>query len=207
VSRLAGSLSALVLRSLRGWVVVAALGWSGAALALPIDLNLLFFEPGTPVSIAADGSSATLAEDPGVFAVFLSNVPAFGDPVLLTAAAGARLQFEYEFDEGVENSDTFHFALLDGLSGDPLDLFNLFVTDSGSGTASFDLSTLVGTLLGLQFELVPDELDGERADSVVKIANLRIETPVTTTVSEPGSLLLFALAIAMALRRRGTAAV
>ena len=202
-----GSLSALVLRSVRGCVVVAALAWSGAALAVPIDLNLLFYEPGTPVSIAADGSSATLAEDPGVFAVFLSNVPGFGDPVLVTAAAGARLAFDYEFDEGVENSDTFHFALLDGLSGDPLDLFDLFVTDSGSGAASFDLSTLVGTLVGLQFELVPDELDGERADSVVKIANLRIETPATTTVSEPGSLLLLALAVAMALRWRGTAVV
>lgn len=206
MSRLIASLSALVLRSVRGCVVVAALTWSGATLAGPIDLNLLFFEPGTPVSIAADGSSATLAEDPGVFAVFLSNVPGFGDPHLVTAAAGARLEFEYEFDEGVENSDTFHFALLDGLSGDPLDLFNLFIGESGNGTASFDLSTLVGTLLGLQFELVPDELDGERADSVVRIANLRIETP-TTVVSEPGSLLLLALAIAMALHWRGAAAI
>lgn len=206
MSRLIASLSALVLRAVRGCVVVAALAWSGAALAVPIDMNLLFHEPGTPVSIAADGSSATLAEDPGVFAVFLSNVPGFGDPQLVTAVAGARLEFEYEFDEGVENSDTFHFAVLDGLSGNPLDLFNLFVTESGSGTASFDLSTLVGTLLGLQFELVPDELDGERADSVVKLANLRIETP-TTVVSEPGSLLLLALAIAMALRWRGAAAI
>jgi hypothetical protein len=200
-----------VLRLMRGVLALAAMLSSTAVLAIPIDtvlstpidMNLLFHEPGAPIGIAADGSSATLAEDPNVFAVFLSNVPDFGDPRLLTAAAGARLAFDYDFAEAPDNTDIFHFALLDGELGHALDLFSLFVTQSGSGSASFDLSALVGTSLGLQFELVPDPQADHGFDSLLTISQLRVETPVIA-VTEPGALALLALGLTavMMLRRR-----
>jgi hypothetical protein len=197
------------LHCLRGVLAFAALLSSTAVPAIPIetpsvtpiDMNLLFHEPGAPIAIAADGSSATFTEDPNVFVVFLSNVPGFGDPRLLTASPGARLAFDYDFVEAPGNTDLFHFALLDGESGDPLDPFNLFVTESGSGSVFFDLSPLLGASLGLQFELVA--LDAA-FDSVLTLSGLRIETPITA-VTEPGSLALLAIgygAVLLLLRRR-----
>lgn len=198
-----------VLGYLRGLLAFAALLSSTAGLAMPIDtsssapidMNLLFHDPGAPITIAADGSSATFAEDPSVFAVFLSNVPGFGDPRLLTASPGARLAFEYDFAEAPGNTDLFHFSLLDGESGESLDPFSLLLDASGSGSVFFDLSSLLGASLGLQFELIG--LD-DKFDSLLTISGLRIETPVTTAVTEPGSLALLALGCAavLLLRRR-----
>lgn len=169
------------------------------ARAAAIDFNQLFHDPGAPIRIAADGSSAVLSEDPAVFAVFLSNVPGFGDPQLITATTGARLSFDYDFNEPANNADIFHFALLDGLTGDPLAGEELFVTDTGSGTASFDLSALLGTTLGMQFELIPDLLNDFGFDSTLTLSNLRIDTPVVTPVDEPGNVVLFFLCFASVL--------
>ncbi len=183
------------------------LGFSLSAEATPIYLNQLYMDPGAPVSIAADGSSATFTEDPSLFSVFLSNVPGFGDPQLVTASDGATLSFDYSFLRAPGNDDLFHFAVLNGLSGDTLGTpYDLFVTDSASGTASFGMTALVGTTLGLQFELVSfDAL----FDSVLTISNLRLDLPVVepppTSVTEPGSGALAIaglLGIAVARRRR-----
>src|SRR5262245_28267579 len=89
----------LAVRHVLAVMAIAAVLSPALARATPIDLNLLFHDPGAPISIAADGSSATFSEDPSVFAVFLSNVPGFGDPQLITAAPGALLRFDYTFDE------------------------------------------------------------------------------------------------------------
>jgi hypothetical protein len=168
-----------------------------AAQAVPIDLNLLYRDPGAPISIATDGSSATFSEDPAVFAVFLSNIPGLGDPELVAAAAGAKLAFDYSFVEAPDNADIFHFALLDGVSGSALPLYELFVSSSGAGAALFDLSSLLGTSLGLQFELIPDIFSDLGFESRLTISNLRIETerPGPTPVSEPGSLALLLLGL------------
>ena len=181
------------------------LGISISAQAMPIDLNQLYADPGAPISIAADGSSATFTEDPAIFSVFLSNVPGFGDAELVTASDGATLSFDYNFVLGADNDDLFHFALLNGLTGDPLGTpYDLLVTASGSGTATFALSALVGSTLGLQFELTSfDAL----YDSFLTINNLHIDVPVVepppTTVPEPGSIALTLAGLsALALVRR-----
>ena len=144
------------------------------AQAATIDLGLFFVDPGAPVAITADGSSATLSEDAAIAAVILSNVPGAGDPELIVATPGVRLQFDYSFDEPVGNADVFHASLLDGTSGATLGpAFELLLTDSGSGQFSVDLSSLVGTTLGLQFELVPEFADAS-FDSSVTISNLQL---------------------------------
>jgi hypothetical protein len=140
-----------------------------------------------------------LSEDPAVFAVFLSNVPGFGDPQLITATTGARLTFDYDFNEPAGNADIFHFALLDGLTGDPLAGQEVFVTDTSSGSVSFDLSAFVGATLGMQFELVPDLLNDLGFDSTLTLSNLRIDAPVVTPVDAPNFDVLFFLCFASVL--------
>jgi hypothetical protein len=175
-------------------IIIVATLVPAAARAAPIDFNQLFHDPGAPISIAADGSSAVLSEDPSVFAVFLSNVPAFGDPQLITAAPGARLAFEYSFNEPAGNADLFHFALLEGTTGNPLAGNELFVTETSSGGVSLDLSAFIGASLGLQFELIPDLSNDLGFDSMLTLSNLRIELPDITPLEEPGSGVLFFLA-------------
>jgi hypothetical protein len=158
-----------------------------AARATPIDLNLMVREPGAPISVTADGSSATLGEDPSAPVVVLSNVPGFGDPNLITASAGAHLLFDYVFNLPATNHDVFHYSLLDGTTAQSLSSFDFFVSDSGPGTASFDLSSLVGRPLGLLFDLIPVDT---AFTSSVQISNLRIDSPDATSVDEPQTLAL-----------------
>jgi hypothetical protein len=174
-----------MLNLLRTMACVAVL-LPAAAHATPIDLNLLVREPGAPISVTSDGSSATLGEDPSSPVVVLSNEPQFGDPVLITASEGAHLLFDYVFNLPATNHDVFHYTLLDGKSA-PLSAFDFFVSDSGPGTASFDLSSLVGTTLGLLFDLIPVDT---QFTSSVQISNLRIESPGATSVDEPQTFAL-----------------
>lgn len=172
-----------------------------AAHAVPVDLNQFYREPGAPVSIAADGSSATFLEDPSVFLVYLSNVPGLGDPELLTASAGATFSFDYNFVEAQDNEDIFHFSLLDGISGGSLSAYELFFGTSASGTATFDLSALTGTTLGMQFELLPDLALDLGFGSSLTISNLRVDRPVDPDppvgVPEPGTWVLMLAGLAL----------
>lgn len=191
-------------------VAVAALVLPALAQAVPIDLNLFYRESGAPITIAADGSSAMLSEDPSIFVVYLSNIPGIGDPALLTPAAGATFSFDYNFVEAPDNADIFHFALLDGGSGNPLAPYDMLFSDSASGTALFDLSALVGTSIGLQFELLPDLALDLGFGSTLTLANLRFDKPVIPTeppavgVPEPGTWALMLVGLALvSLRLRG----
>jgi hypothetical protein len=62
---------------------VIALLSAGRAAAIPIDLNAFFHFPDAPVTVSADGSTATLAESADFGAVVLDNIPAFGDPEVI----------------------------------------------------------------------------------------------------------------------------
>jgi len=79
----------------------------------------------------------------------------------------------------------------------------LFVTDTSSGTVSFDLSTFVNATLGMQFELVPDLLNDFGFDSTLTLSNLRIDVPVVTPVDEPHIVGLFFLCFASVLVWQG----
>jgi len=82
--------------------------------------------------------------------------------------------------------------------------YEFFIQAAGSGTVSFDLSGLVGSTLGLQFQL--STLPGDAAlSSKVTISNVRLEP---LAVPEPGSGLLIlgglcGLSLAQAYRTKG----
>src|SRR5262245_34223633 len=121
--------------------LASGLLFASSAVAVPIDLNNFFFEPLTPVTVSADGSTATLAEDASVGVVYLSNIPPL-DPEVVKGGAGVSLTFDYIFDEPVGNDDLFHVALLDATTGDPIGgVFETFLYGTGSGTTTFDLSS------------------------------------------------------------------
>ena len=191
----------------RALIATAAVALPVAAQAVPIDLNLFYREPSAPISIAADGSSATLSEDPSIFVVYLSNVPGLGDPQLLTPASGATFSFDYNFVEAPDNADIFHFALLDGNSGNPLAPYDMLFSSSASGTALFDLSSLAGTSIGLQFELLPDLAFDLGFGSMLTLSNLRLDAPEVPTepppvgVAEPGTWALMLAGLAIVLLR------
>jgi hypothetical protein len=179
--------------------VLSGFVFASSAAAIPIDLNSFYFEPLAPVTVSADGSSATLGESADFGVVYLSNIPGLGDPEVITGGAGVSLVFDYLFDEPLGNADVFHVALLDGLSGDVIGgAFESFLSASGAGQLSFDLSALVGMTLGLQFELVPELLDGGLSSSLT-LSNLQLlldQTP-PTSIPEPQPLLLLLAGFAL----------
>lgn len=185
--------------SVRRWQCAFAASMLFAAVlpanAASISLADFSFDPGAPVAIAVDGSSATLTESESLAVVFLSNIPGFGDPELIVAAPGAMLRFGFQFDEPAGgNDDVFHVALLDGDNGDVLGgPFEFFASASGNGQVEFDLSSFVGTKLGLQFELAA-EMGDAVFSSVLTVSNL--EVVPTAAVPLPAALPLMLMAFA-----------
>lgn len=163
----------------------------GSARASLIDLNDFYADP--TVVVEADGSTATMVEVSDEMAVFLSNDPFLGDPEVILAqigGVGQILSFDYDFVEGSGNVDEFRAVVFDGDLGafDPSGiLFEFFADSTASGTLSFDLSGLVGTTLGLEFQL--NSLDYD-PDSMVTISNVQLNP-----VPIPGALLLAGLGI------------
>ncbi len=141
--------------------------------AAPIDLNDFFADP--TVTVAPDGSSAILGEDPGLGSVLLANDPGLGDPNVIVPALGVAVFFDFDFSEGAGEADEFGAFVVDaatGLSAGPL--FEFFTQTTSNGTVSFDLSPLVGMTLGLQFQLTA--LPGDAGlSSTVTVAQVRLE--------------------------------
>ncbi|MGR9051270.1 MAG: hypothetical protein ACU84J_01345 [Gammaproteobacteria bacterium] len=176
-------------------VLISLLLSSDISLAASIDLNDFFFFSGDPVVVASDGSSATLSEDPNLSSVILSNDPGLGDAEVIVAGNHISLLFDYDFAVGIGELDQFGAFIIDPATGFNIGApFEFFATDTGSGTASFDLSSLAGmTGLGFQFELT--SLSGDTgASSSVTVSNLRLET-ASVSVPEVPILLLLALGL------------
>lgn len=184
--------------SIRRWHRTFAVSVLFAAVlpahAASISLADFSFDSGAPVAVAVDGSSATLTESESLAVVFLSNIPGFGDPEVIFAAPGTILRFDYQFDEPAGNDDVFHAALVDGTNGDVLgEPFEVFASASGGGLVEFDLSSLVGMTLGLQFELAAEMADTVFT-SVLTVSDL--ELVPTAVVPLPGVLPLMLTAFA-----------
>lgn len=170
--------------------------WASAA---PLNFNDFYAD--SSVTVSADGFSAILEEDPALGVVLLANDPGKGDPAVLNSGLGLVLKFDYEFDLGANNEDEFSAFLLDTSSGDPISggLYEFFTQSSGSGTITFNLTSLVATypVLGLQIQL--SALPGDSLlDSQLRVSNLRIEA---AEIVEPTSVLLLAGGV-FGLRRR-----
>lgn len=170
------------------------------AEAVPIDLNEFFYFPGSPVTIAADGSSALLEEDAASASVILSNDPGLGDPNLILPGAGAILSFDYAFtlaDQGVDEFLAFLFdvnAERFDADGNLLSLASWTCIVTCASTASIDLTGFTALTLGLEFQLnsIPPVDFG--LGSTLWIGNLGL-TQQAVSVDEPPTLALFAAAI------------
>ena len=145
-------------------------------------INLNDFYKDSTVAVAVDGSSAVITEDSLLSPVLLSNDPGMGDPNIITPASGLALFFDYIFIEPTpDNQDEFGVFVVDSATGGSAgSAYEFFSQVASSGTVSFDLSSLAGSTLGLQFQLTA--LPGDTAlDSNVTISNVRLEQlPVTT---------------------------
>ncbi len=173
------------------------------AAIITIDLNDFWADP--TVSVAADGSSAQILEDPGFSSVLLSNDPWMGDPGIPVPADLLTLNFDYFFVEGTNNSDEFYAKVFDGDTGDILDEFFVgdgevggvagITPDMDSGTISWDLSAIDAgiAILGLEFQLnaFNNDLD---YNSSVQISNVFLETDDGSVppapVPEPAAMVL-----------------
>ena len=157
-----------------------------SAQAVPINLNDFFFFAGDPVTIAPDGSSATIGELDGVSPVLLSNDPGLGDPQVIIAASGVSLIFDYNFVEGSGSNDEFEAFILDSTGASAGTGFEFFTQSTSSGTVSFDLSGLTGEpIIGLQFQLSALSGDAD-LNSIVTVSNVRLESPAV--IPEPSSI-------------------
>ena len=175
-------------------IVVMALALCAATTASAaidsLSFNDFYSDPGAPIAISADGSTATFTESPALSVVFLSNIPALGDPAILIGSANAYLQFDYSFNLAANNQDVFHAAVLNGTTGDSLGgVYDLFVPATSSGTYKVDLSAQAGQTLGLQFELA--SLIGDLGfDSSLTLSNLEVVTAGVVNAPEPPPALL-----------------
>src|SRR5882757_2265104 len=175
-------------------IVVMALALCAATTASAaidsLSFNDFYSDPGAPIAISADGSTATFTESPALSVVFLSNIPALGDPAILIGSANAYLQFDYSFNLAANNQDVFHAAVLNGTTGDSLGgVYDLFVPATSSGTYKVDLSAQAGQTLGLQFELA--SLIGDLGfDSSLTLSNLGVVTAGIVNAPEPPPALL-----------------
>jgi hypothetical protein len=169
-------------------------GFNAAHADLIINLNDFYADP--TVTVAVDGSSALLEEDSSLTLVLLSNDPGLGDPDVINLGAGPILSFDYNFDEPSGNDDEFGAFVIDASTGLSAGFsYEFFTQASSSGTVSFDLSSLAGETLGLQFEL--NALIGDpfpsldpALNSSVRISNVRL-----APVPVPGAMLLAGLGL------------
>lgn len=155
----------------------------GDASSVPINLNDFLADP--TVVVSGDGSSAAFSEDPVFAAVLLSNDPGLGDPIVIVPGPGVSLAFDYVFNVGAGESDEFGALLIDAATGSSAGLgYEFFAQVSGSGLVEINISALVGSTLGLRFQLT--KLSGDSAStSTANVWDVRLvtqEAPVPAPV-------------------------
>ncbi len=173
--------------------------------AIIIDLNDFYASP--TVSVAPDGSSATLREDPSSYVVLLANDPGLGEPEVIIAGPGVSLIFDYDLVQGpTDYVDEFGAFVLgfDGRSAGTN--YEFFADTTSSGTVSFDLSGLTAEpFIGLQFQLTALMSDCDLS-SVVTISHVRLDGG---EIPEPASVAIWSILAAFGLvayRRRASRA-
>lgn len=167
------------------------------AAIIPLDLNDFYADP--TVVVSGDGRSAVFSEDPFFSFVLLSNDPGLGDPFIITPAQGLSLLFNFSFTLGSQDVDQFSAYLTgsDGLSLGPS--YEFATNQTSTGSISFDLSDLVGEVLGLTFQL--SALPGDSGfNSLLEISSLQLVE--AQAVSEPPTFALIAFTLFLMLRSK-----
>ena len=184
--------------------IILIFSQSSSAAIIPIDLNDFFADP--TVTVSVDGSSATLSEDPVFSQALLVNDPGLGDPEVIIAGIGTSLLFDFSFSEPLGNNDVFTAFVLDGSTGTSFGPgFEFSTMNSGSGSVAFDLTSLVGQTVGLQFAL-SGGIDDTLLTSTVDVFDVRLVT-ADLVVPEPPVLLLFGVGLLFLMARSGSHAV
>ncbi|TSA05867.1 MAG: PEP-CTERM sorting domain-containing protein [Deltaproteobacteria bacterium] len=153
--------------------------------AVAIDLNTFTADPDTAVTIAADGSSATMFEDANYSSIWLYN-----DSIFIPADATA-LSFDYDFLLEANNSDELNAYLYDSGFNH---LTDAWISATGIGTIMWDLTgaSFLGSNVGLEFDLNSLDL---LWDSSVTISNVRLES-ASTPIPEPCTMVLLGSGLA-----------
>jgi hypothetical protein len=175
-----------------GLLLYALIATPAYATIVPIDLNDFSADP--TVSVVPDGTSATLEEDPFLIAVLLYNDPGLGDPEVIIPGVGTKLSFDFDFTEGMGEDDEFVAFVLNAATGLPITGFEFSTATSSSGSVLFDLTSLDGLTLGLEFQLISGFSD-TNFNSTVVVSNVQLETPMPA-VPEPSTLVLLSLGLA-----------
>lgn len=177
--------------------VLSILGSISNVTATPIDLNAFFVDP-TVVTVAPDGKSATMAENPGLSPVLMVNDPFFGDPGIFIPLDSGALSFSVVFNEPAGNDDSFSAFLFDPATFNLLqdaqghDLY-IELSDPVSTTVSWNLrnAPFLNQTIGMQFQLNSNPSGFDTAfDSTVTISSVGVNP-----VPEPATFILFGIGL------------
>jgi hypothetical protein len=196
-----GDMKMRTLNTLAGYIafVLATLVISHSqvnATSIPIYLDTFIAYPETAVSVASDGSTATLTEDPDYW-VSLSNDPYWGGSGIQVSGSGSlEIFFDYFFAEQSGNDDWFYAMVF---FDDPTaPLFDLNCDASSSGTAHWKLQGIYSgdTGLVLEFQLNSNPVTDTLLSSKVIISNVHLEFTEGSPVPEPSTMILLGAALA-----------
>lgn len=180
-----------------GTIILLLLSFSSSTvIASTIDLNDFYADPS--VSVAGNGTSATMSEDPSLVTVYLSDDPSLGDPILPFPSDPFFLSFSYQFTVAAGNWDDFYVKLFDANTGTVIEDFLIEYNNSVSSTDWTKSDTInwnitgapsTGLGLGLEFQLnAYDDVSG----STVQISNVEFNLK---PVPEPATIFIFGLGL------------
>ncbi len=188
----------ILMPSTRKKLLVLLLGMLSPLTLHAAPISLLDFTIIGDVSVAADGSEATLTLDTSSFGH--AQMDYSGIPNLIVASAGASLEFDYDYQHPLQAGLTiFQARLFDadvGISGGTLDILTVSRFDSiQSGSISWDLTSYTGLTLGLRLLLQSEDPGIQFTGTTTTISNLAIANNLPSPVPIPAAVWLFGTAL------------
>ena len=157
-------------------------------------------DPVANVTVDVSGRIASFTEDSTIGLSLMSLDPGLGDPDLISPLISPTknlLKFDFDFQEGVGETDEFFFTLFDATSNSLLSVgtFN----DSTSGTVAINMDQFsTTTVFGMDFQLTSRDVPPNLGSTLI-VSDLRV-------VPEPSPLLLGTLVCGLVVgyRRRNS---